>query len=167
MDLLNKIEQIILNFERLIALLSGLIMLISVALQVIFRYVFRISVPWTEEMAIMSFIVLVFYGAILASYHDRHLGIKNLVDRLTGQSYKIVWFIRKIILSLFLIMVMLVFSFPMVIEGLNQTYTISRIPLFYIFLQIPIFGLLTVFHIIMSILRKDYLKELLIKNKET
>jgi len=168
MEFLDKIEQIIVKFEKIVILLSGLIMLISVALQVLFRYVFRISVPWTEEISIMSFIVMVFYGAILASYHNRHLGIKNFVDKLTEQSYKIIWFFKKIVLSLFLIIVMVLFSFPMVIEGLNQSYTISRIRLFYIFLQIPIFGLLIVFHIIMSFLRKDYLQELpMKKNKET
>lgn len=165
MKFLNKVEQIIVKLEKIIMLLSGLIMFISVALQVLFRYVFRISVPWTEEISIMSFIVMIFYGAILASYHNRHLGIKNFVDKLTKQNYKVSWFLKKIMLVLFLIIIVLS-SFPMLIEGLNQTYTISRIPFFYIFLQIPIFGILIVFHTMMSFLRKDYLQELTMKKNK-
>ena len=167
MDFLNKIENIIIKIEKIIMLFSGSIMFISVALQVLFRYVFRISVPWTEEISLISFIMMIFYGAIFASYHNRHLGIKNFVNKLPETSYKIVWFVKNIILSLFLISVMLIYSFPMVIEGLSQSYTISRMPLFYIFIQIPILGLLTLFHLMMSFLRKEYLKEFsLIKKKE-
>lgn len=154
------------KFEKTVMLLSVFVMLISVALQVYFRYVAQMSVPWTEEVALIAFVVMVFYGATLAVYHDRHLGIKNVIEKLTERNFKIVWFLKKSLLGLFLLIVMVLFSSSMVREGLNQTYTITRIPLFYVFLQIPIFGCFSAFHIIMSFLRKDYLHELPGKNKE-
>jgi TRAP-type transport system small permease protein len=159
-NFLNKLENIILKIEKFIIIIFGSIMLVSVMLQVFFRYVIRTSVPWTEELSVISFLIMIFYGASLASYHNRHLGIKNLVNKLADSTYKIVWFIKNIIIILFLVTVMLVYSFPMVIEGLNQSYTITRVPLFYVFVQIPIFSILIIFHIILSFLRRDYIKEL-------
>jgi TRAP-type C4-dicarboxylate transport system permease small subunit len=166
-DFLNKIELIIIKIEKVLVFIFGLIMIISVALQFFSRYVLRRSVPWTEELSIISFVIMIFYGVSLASYYNRHLGIRNFVTKLTASSYKGVWFIKNIMLILFLITVMLIYFFPMAIESLNQVYTMTRIPLFYVFIQIPIFSILIIFHIIMSFLRRDYIKELPVnKNKE-
>jgi TRAP-type C4-dicarboxylate transport system permease small subunit len=167
MDFLNKIENIIIKIEKIMMLIFGSIMMISVFLQIFFRYVIRTSVPWTEEISIISFIMMFFYGASFASYQKRHLGINNFVNKLPETSYKIVWFAKNIIILLFLISIIVISSFPIVIGGLNEVSVISRIPRFYIFIQIPILGLLFFLHLMMSFLRKDYLKEFsLIKKKE-
>jgi len=167
MDFLDKIENIIIKIEKTMIVTFGSIMMISVFLQVFFRYVVRTSVPWTEEISIISFIMMFFYGASFASYQKRHLGINNFVNKLPETSYKIIWFIKNIIILLFLINIIVICSFPMVIRGLEQVSVITRIPRFYIFIQIPILGLLFFFHLMMSFLRKDYLEEFsLIKKKE-
>jgi C4-dicarboxylate transporter DctQ subunit len=101
-DFLSKLERIIVKFEKFIIVIFGSIMLISVTLQVFFRYVIKTSVPWTEELSIISFVILIFYGASLASYYNRHLGIKNFVNKLTVTNYKIIWYIKNIVLLLFL-----------------------------------------------------------------
>ena len=75
MDFLDKIENIIIKIEKTMIVTFGSIMMISVFLQVFFRYVVRTSVPWTEEISIISFIMMFFYGASFASYQKRHLGI--------------------------------------------------------------------------------------------
>jgi len=158
MDFLNKIADIIIKIEKIVMLISGSSMIILVFLQVLFRYVIRISVSWTEELSIISFIIMIFYGAIFASYQKRHLGINNLVNKLPDTSYKIVWFVKNTIILLFLI-ILIASSFPMLNDGLNQSYAICKMPLFYIFVQIPILGVLILFHLMMSILKKEYLKE--------
>jgi len=135
-------------------------MISAIALQVFFRYVVPVSVPWTEELSIISFIFIVFYGAALASRYDRHLGIRNIVDALDERTYIIVWFVKKACVIAFLLIVMVVLAIPMVLQGWSNTFTIIKIPLFFVLLQMPVFGVLVIFHTCMSILRKDYLKEL-------
>ncbi len=168
MDLLNRIESTIVQIEKIIIVIFSIIMIVSVFLQVFFRYVVKMSVPWTEETSIISFVIISFYGAIYASYHHRHLGINQLVNKLSETSYKVVWIIKNIILSFFLINVLFIIFLPTLFESLNQSYTVTRLPFFYIFINIPILGILICFHLVMSFLRKDYHKEFsLIKMKES
>ena len=48
---MKKIESIIVKLYELVSLACFFIMVVIVFLQVIFRYVLKISVPWTEEIA--------------------------------------------------------------------------------------------------------------------
>lgn len=160
MDFLNRLEQGLIRLEKWVMLVSMAVMLLAVAMQVFFRYVIALSVPWTEELSIITFILIVFYGAALAGYHDRHLGINNLVNRLSGKTFVAVWYIRKAVLVAFLAVVIVGYAIPMAMQGWTNTYTIIKIPLFYVLVQIPVFGVLTAFHSVMSMLRREYRKEL-------
>lgn len=159
MDILNKIESKILKIERLIIIVFSFIMVASVFYQVLSRYVLKISIPWTEESSIISFIIMTLYSSIYASYHHRHLGINQLVNRLSEKGYTFTWIVKNIIISIFLINVLIINFLPMLFESLKQSYTVTRIPFFYVFVNIPILALLICFHLILSFLRKDYLKE--------
>ena len=160
MEVLNRIEAAIVKLEKLVMLVMAVTMLILLSLQVFFRYVITLSIPWTEELSVTVFVVMCFYGASLASYNDRHIGIKNLVDRLNERAYILFWIGKKMIITVFLIAVVIRYGVPVALDGLKHTHTILRIPHFYVLIQIPIFGLLTVFHAIMSVIRKDYRREL-------
>lgn len=59
-------------------------MLILMVLQVVFRYVLRISVPWTDEVARSLFIWQIFLGAALAHRYSGHIQITILLDRLSS-----------------------------------------------------------------------------------
>jgi TRAP-type C4-dicarboxylate transport system permease small subunit len=161
---LNRIEQLVVGLEKAVMLLTSGLMIVAVVLQVFFRYVVSLSVPWTEELSIICFVVMVFYGAALASYHDRHLGIRNLVDLLGERVYVAIWILQKVALVAFLGLVMVLYAMPMVLQGLHHTYTIIRIPQFYILLQIPLFGVFAAFHALMSLLRQDYRRNLKARN---
>lgn len=55
-------------FKQIISglnILFFLVLVINVVMQVIFRYVLKISVPWTEEAARLMVIWMVFFGMIL------------------------------------------------------------------------------------------------------
>ena len=164
MHTLNRIEQLVVGLEKAVMLLTSGLMIVAVVLQVFFRYVVSLSVPWTEELSIICFVVMVFYGAALASYHGRHLGIRNLVDLLGERVYVATWILQKVALVAFLGLVMVLYAMPMVLQGLHHTYTIIRIPQFYILLQIPLFGVFAAFHALMSLLRRDYRRDLEARN---
>ena len=57
-------------------------MLLLMILQVIFRYVLKLSVPWTDEVARSLFIWEIFLGSALAHRGKAHIQITVFLDRL-------------------------------------------------------------------------------------
>lgn len=62
----------------LILMTLGIVIL--VALQVLFRYVFSFSAPWTEEIARFMFIYLTFIGSALCMREKTHITIEVLIE---------------------------------------------------------------------------------------
>jgi TRAP-type C4-dicarboxylate transport system permease small subunit len=74
-------------FRRLIALVEWwamfllVLMVVLVCLGVFFRYVLGSSLAWYDEFASYLLVWLTFYGAVVASYHGRHIAFEMVVDR--------------------------------------------------------------------------------------
>ena len=64
------------------AMLLLVLMVILVCLGVFFRYVLGASLAWYDEFASYLLVWLTFYGAIAASYHNRHIQFETLLERL-------------------------------------------------------------------------------------
>ena len=56
--------------------------LVVVILQVFFRYVARIVVPWTEEFARYLCIWMVFMGAVAAMAKEAHIRVTFIIERI-------------------------------------------------------------------------------------
>lgn len=57
-------------------------MLVLVGAQIAFRYVLKLSVPWTEEAARWLYVWQIFLGSALAMRHGMHLRATFLYERL-------------------------------------------------------------------------------------
>jgi TRAP-type C4-dicarboxylate transport system permease small subunit len=74
-------------FSRLIDLIEWwamfllVLMVVLVCLGVFFRYVLGASLAWYDEFASYLLVWLTFYGAVVASYHGRHIAFEMVVDR--------------------------------------------------------------------------------------
>ena len=68
-------------------LLLGL-MVVLVCLGVFFRYVLGASLAWYDEFASYLLVWLTFYGAVAASYRQRHIRFETVMDRLMPQTRK-------------------------------------------------------------------------------
>jgi TRAP-type C4-dicarboxylate transport system permease small subunit len=158
-NFLNSLEKGLVRFEKWVMVASMAVMLVAVAMQVFFRYVITLSIPWTQDLALITFMLVIFYGAAFASFHDRHLGIRNIVDTLPETTFIVVWFVQKAVIVGFMLIVIVAYAIPMTLQGLTNTFTMIKIPVFCVLVQIPIFGVLTTFHVVMSALRRDYRKE--------
>lgn len=67
------------------ALVAFSVMLVLVTLQVVFRYIVRVSVPWTEEAARWFYAWQIFLGSSLAMRDRLHLQITVFLDRFSGR----------------------------------------------------------------------------------
>ena len=70
---INKIEKVIVKLNRLVMILTGVILPVLVTTGVFFRYILKIDFFGVEEIEIYIAIWLYFVGAALASYQKRHI----------------------------------------------------------------------------------------------
>jgi TRAP-type transport system small permease protein len=83
---MRTFTHVIWKLINLTALVAFGVMLILVTLQVVFRYVLRVSVPWTEEAARWFYAWQIFLGSALAMRDRLHLRITVLVDQVQGKA---------------------------------------------------------------------------------
>jgi TRAP-type transport system small permease protein len=78
------------------ALVAFAVMLVLVTLQVVFRYVIQVSVPWTEEAARWFYAWQIFLGSSLAMRDRLHLQITVLLDRFSGKPRAVLDFLTAL-----------------------------------------------------------------------
>ena len=144
------------NTERLLAwvlvALMGL-MVIDVSWQVVSRFVFRSPSSFTEELA--GFL-LIWIGLLGAAYGFRtraHLGIDLLVSKLSGKTRKLALVFSHTLVALFAISTMVIGGFQLVSLAfqLNQISAAMGIRMGFVYLALPIAGLLIVLFSVESI----------------
>jgi TRAP-type transport system small permease protein len=72
----------LIDLIELWAMLLLVLMVVVVCLGVFFRYVLGASLAWYDEFASYLLVWLTFYGAVAASYHNRHIQFDTVVARL-------------------------------------------------------------------------------------
>ena len=60
-------------------------MLVLISMQILFRHVLRIGVPWTEELSRMAFIYLAYFGAAVSVRSGEMIVIDTLLKRIKGR----------------------------------------------------------------------------------
>jgi TRAP-type C4-dicarboxylate transport system permease small subunit len=68
------------------AMLLLVLMVVLVCLGVFFRYVLSASLAWYDEFASYLLVWLTFFGAVAASYHNRHIQFGTVVERFTANT---------------------------------------------------------------------------------
>ncbi|MCC2877730.1 TRAP transporter small permease [Lachnoclostridium pacaense] len=79
---MKKIESIIVKLYELVSLACFFIMVVIVFLQVIFRYVLKISVPWTEEIARLLYMGVIFLGIVMVERDNINIRTTYFIDKL-------------------------------------------------------------------------------------
>lgn len=73
-------------FAKLFEIIAGVIfvlMLILVVTQVLVRYLLPFSIPWTEELARYSLMMMTFLGATVALRRGDHICVTTFVERMS------------------------------------------------------------------------------------
>ena len=88
--------------ERLNALIL-LCMFGVTVLTVVFRSVLGISASWSEDLAQLTFILLVFIGAATVMEDEGHISINTAVERLGEDGQRVVRIFCRLLMILFLV----------------------------------------------------------------
>lgn len=109
-----------------------------VAAQVITRYLLKVPLPWSEEVARYMFIWLVWVGAAFATKERRHISIDVLVSRLPAAGRKVCSVISTLVWIGFLVcMAYLSFKLTKSVFGGSQVAVGSGIPMWIPYAAIP------------------------------
>ena len=133
-------------------------MLTSVLLQILFRFVLRISVPWTEELSRIIFIYVTFLGLILLESEDNSIKVTFLVDKLPFKAR----FVLQAVLNAFAVFFLVCLFIGAVIMYRNASVMIfSTLPFLNVsILYIPIIIAcpMTIFYLVRQLVKFEVRK---------
>lgn len=142
-DKLDDFADLLAKGTMFIVILLTALMVLTVLTGVLFRYVIRDPLGWTEELARY----LMIWAALLAvsvGIRDReHVGIQLLVKKLPLPVGKVLIFIINIIVIIFL-MVLTTKGYSMALKGANQLSLALNISMLLPLLSIPVSGILAI-----------------------
>lgn len=133
---------------QVLATVSLSLTVIITFLQVLFRYVFKLPISWSQEVLMISFVYSILFGAALAVKNKEHLTV-DLFDNLSSIKEKILVVIEFIITGT-VILILLYFGWELVIANLDSGQIVGILPLkkAYVYLAIPLSALFMLyFHI--------------------
>ena len=102
----QKLDRIMAGIGTVLSVISIGIVVILGILQVLFRFVLKISVPWTEEMMRALFIYIVFFGLILVERENGEVRTTMLIEKLPYKAYHVWESIVAVLSILFNVLVL-------------------------------------------------------------
>ena len=102
----QKLDRIMAGIGTVLSVISVGIVVILGILQVLFRFVLKISVPWTEEMMRALFIYIVFFGLILVERENGEVRTTMLIEKLPYKAYHVWESIVSVLSILFNVLVL-------------------------------------------------------------
>ena len=127
--------------ETIVAIILGLLVL-NVSFQVLARYVFRLSTPWTEELAMFLMIWLSLLGACTAYRRQAHLGIDVLVVQFSARMQLKLNLLAHIFVIIFAVGILLAGGSILVYNTFvtHQFSAAMQVRMGYVYLALPISG---------------------------
>ena len=137
----------------LVVLMSAIVL--DVTWQVFTRFILRDPSSYTEELAGFLLIWIGLLGASYALYTRAHLGIDILTARLEGSRKRVAEIIISLVVLLFALFVLVIGGLRLV----NLTFTLHQIspamgiPMGYVYLVLPVTGVLMIYFASVFIMR--------------
>lgn len=148
---MKKIEKIVVKALYYICALLMFLMVVTVTAQVVSRYVFGNPFTWTEELGRYTFVWLSMLGMAVAIKHGSHIALDILVKKLGGLYKKALLALNHTIILAFA--VLLTYSGIKIVElGARQSSPSLGIPMEYVYLVIPISGILMLYFVLNEII---------------
>lgn len=93
----SKIEKVLYSIVRVCTVLVTTWVVALAFMQVIFRFVLHVSVPWTEEVARAFYIWIVFIGVVLVERDDSQVRTTLLLEALPLKVHLVLEFVIRIL----------------------------------------------------------------------
>ena len=135
-----------------LVVISLMVLTLVTFLQVLFRFVFQLPSSWTGEVVTISFIYLVFLGAALAVKHNAHIAV-DIVDNLPAPVRNPIHVLSQALVLIFLIF-FTYYGWQHALNSMNQVTPALEIKKGFVYLAVPISGVLMIYYLIRSYFKK-------------
>ncbi len=147
MAMIHWLSNMIFKLEKFIVIILGLVMLFSLAAGVVYRYVLKSPLVWSDEVAIFSLIWLTFIGGSMSVKLGRTAVVTIFVDKFTGK-------VKKFLLglSVLIVLVFAVYLLYLSLQWLSspnilvQRSNSMNMPMIYAYLSVPVSFLFIAIH---------------------
>jgi TRAP-type C4-dicarboxylate transport system permease small subunit len=140
MKALLATTKILVGLAKWSAIVAAVIMTIMIFLQIIFRYVFKAPLSFSEELARYMFVWSVAMGSALALRKRKHIGVEVFVQWLPARFRDRVEIVCGL-LNLLFFGLLVWYGFVMVGETMDQQSPALLLPMGYVYLAIPSSGI--------------------------
>ncbi len=131
---INSVLQVLIVF--LLASMSGMVFM-----QVVFRYVLKSPIAWSEELATYFFSWLAYFGAAVVLKSDSHVAISTVIDSIKNIKLKKMVIIFGHLLTLVFMCVVVYLASSMTMQFFTndqRAINMDFLKMGYVFLQVPV-----------------------------
>ena len=141
----EKLDLALSKVLEFIMVVGLVITVIMTFVQVVLRYVFSTSLPWSQEFLMLTFVYSVFAGAAHLAYKNEHL-VVDLFDNLSDRTNKI-FSLLEIIVTLTVLFVFAYFGWILVQQNLQSGQTLTLLPYkrAYLYMAIPVSAIFMIY----------------------
>ncbi|NSW92898.1 MAG: TRAP transporter small permease [Firmicutes bacterium] len=164
--MINRVKRLLDWTEKISLALMALlftVMVASIFLQVILRYLFSSANAWSEELARYTFVWLVLLGSAVAARRNKHMNIEFFIDKFPPYLKKIIQLLLYSLIIAFLF-VLIRYGFNLAAMTQKQKSTGLRIPMSWAYLAIPVGSILMLVYALEDIFCKLFPKKEIANN---
>lgn len=142
---------------RTLLVILVVMLVVSVAWQVMSRYLLDDPSPWTEELARFLLIWIGMLGASLAFRQRAHLGLELLPQKLEGTPAAVLRYFTLFVIALFAITVLVMGGSNLVALTweLRQYSAVLGMPISWVYSVVPLTGTIIVFYCLVQALEHN------------
>lgn len=152
---IDIMDSLLMKIIMMIIVLMTLITIVSVFL----RYFFGISYVWVEELTLFMFISTTFFGSVLAFKRREHLAIDILYRKFSAKVKRILNIIFDLLI-LYLYWQIITISMQWINRVGNVVTPGMRVSMKYIYIILPLSGVLMCLYLVVDIYRKFKKKDI-------
>jgi len=150
--MLQRVLQIINTAMKHLLNLIMVVLVVSTFMQVVFRFVIKNPLAWTEELSRYCLIWLTFLGAAYAMSKKAHIMVEFFINLFPPVGRKIIISLAAII-NLVFFYILIFYGLQLVQSSMSQLSPVLRIPMGVIYLAIPIGGFFLAVNLIPNLIR--------------
>ncbi len=154
---MKTVVKVVDGFIKTLMAASALTLFVVTFLQVVFRFVFKSPLAWSQDMIRLCFTYLVFIGAAYCVRERAHLNIDVVISSLKPKLRRALELLINLLLCGFFVF-LIYYGFQFAVSGKTQLAPYLPIPMFYYYLSVPISAGLMLFYMLFQVV--DQIKSL-------
>ncbi len=160
-DKMSRITKVINFLFRIIEILIAIFLAIMIILtfaNVVLRFVFHKGFAYSEEVARISFIYLVYLGSIVAMKENNHLMVDSLITKVPMAAKRVIYFLIQVI-TIWIMALLTQGAWQVSLQNKNNSWVVTHYPVFFIQFAGVVLGIAFIIICIVNLIKLMVFKE--------